>query len=81
MSSSLPSSDPDAVTTLTAMGFPKSKAIVALLRADNDVNRAVELLSTGCKFDVSFGAQTFTTLNLNLLTFCNISAMLHRNSA
>lgn len=54
MSSSSPSSDPKAVTILTSMGFPESKAIVALLRADNDVNRAVELLSAGCKFQIVF---------------------------
>jgi UBA/TS-N domain len=67
MSSSLPSSDPKAVTTLTAMGFPESKAIVALLRADNDVNRAVELLSTGSKFEILFRQLKHKQyLNLNL---------------
>ena len=47
MSSS--SANSENVKALTAMGFPESQAIVALLRANNDINRAAELLSNGCK--------------------------------
>ncbi len=37
----------DALGMLTAMGFAEEEARVALLRSNNDVSHAVELLSNG----------------------------------
>ena len=36
------------------MGFPESDASVALMRCNNDVNMAVELLSNGLSDDAEF---------------------------
>ena len=38
---------PEALALLKSMGFPESDATVALMRCNNDVNMAVELLSNG----------------------------------
>ena len=46
--SSSSASNPESVKALVAMGFPESQAIVALLRANDDINMAAELLSNGC---------------------------------
>lgn len=48
MSNNLSPND-EAVTALVAMGFNEAQARVALLRADNNINVAAELLSNGSK--------------------------------
>jgi uncharacterized UBP type Zn finger protein len=44
---SAPTVNADALRQLTAMGFSEGQAKVALLRANNDVNFAAELISNG----------------------------------
>ena len=39
--------NPDHIATLTAIGFSEEAAKLALLRCDNDINRAADLLSNG----------------------------------
>jgi len=46
--------NPDALNLLKSMGFPESDASVALMRCNNDVNMAVELLSNGLSDDAEF---------------------------
>jgi hypothetical protein len=56
------SMDPEAVSNLQAMGFPREQVELALKRAGNDPNVAVELLSQGttlvddAEFDLIAGA-------------------------
>ena len=48
--SSTASTNSEEVKMLVSMGFPEQQAKIALLRANNEVNRAVELLSAGCEY-------------------------------
>lgn len=48
--SSTASTNSEEVKVLVSMGFPEQQAKIALLRANNEVNRAVEILSAGCEY-------------------------------
>ena len=48
--SSNSSSNSESVIDLIAMGFNESKARVALVRANGDICKAIELLSFGSEF-------------------------------
>lgn len=49
-----PTADAEAVKILTSMGFPATQASIALLRADNDISRAADLLSNGSKINMIY---------------------------
>jgi hypothetical protein len=49
--------NPEYVTLLMSMGFAEGSAKTALLRANNDINRAADLLSNGSEFLVTLLAR------------------------
>lgn len=60
-----------------SMGFAEGAAKTALLRSNNDINRAADLLSNGSEFLVAFIARYASDVGLPpLLTYLNHVALL-----